>query len=179
MACLSTLTPPLRLYAIDARAFESRLSRRRRARGIYPASTPSTRVPCVMPNYDLRASPLPFFSRRRFRTSSSKEDSPSKGSSSEGRGASRQYGRCSASDADSRDDGSHCRMASTKSSASASNAEKRSRKVRSFPAGSSLSSGSQNLCGNQISGAPRHRRDAVSVAASARWRGAPQRSPPN
>ena len=27
------------------------------------------------------------------------------------------------------------------------------------------------LCGNQISGAPRHRRDVVSVAASARWRG--------
>jgi 3'-phosphoadenosine 5'-phosphosulfate (PAPS) 3'-phosphatase len=27
------------------------------------------------------------------------------------------------------------------------------------------------LCGNQILGAPRHRRDAVSVAASARWRG--------
>ena len=30
---------------------------------------------------------------------------------------------------------------------------------------------SPRLCGNQISGAPRHRRDAVSVAASARWRG--------
>jgi len=28
------------------------------------------------------------------------------------------------------------------------------------------------LCGNQISGAPRHRRDVVSVAASARWRSA-------
>ena len=28
-----------------------------------------------------------------------------------------------------------------------------------------------HLCGNQISGAPRHRRDVVSVAASARWRG--------
>ena len=27
------------------------------------------------------------------------------------------------------------------------------------------------LCGNQISGAPRHRRDVVSVAVSARWRG--------
>ena len=27
------------------------------------------------------------------------------------------------------------------------------------------------LCGNQISGARRHRRDFVSVAASARWRG--------
>ena len=27
-----------------------------------------------------------------------------------------------------------------------------------------------NLCGNQISGAPCHRRDVVSVAASARWR---------
>ena len=26
------------------------------------------------------------------------------------------------------------------------------------------------LCGNQISGAPRHRRNVVSVAASARWR---------
>ena len=29
----------------------------------------------------------------------------------------------------------------------------------------------RDLCGNQISGAPRHRRDGVSVAASARWRG--------
>ena len=29
----------------------------------------------------------------------------------------------------------------------------------------------QHLCGNQISGAPRRRRDIVSVAASARWRG--------
>ena len=28
-----------------------------------------------------------------------------------------------------------------------------------------------DLCGNQISGAPRHRRDVASVAASARWRG--------
>ena len=27
------------------------------------------------------------------------------------------------------------------------------------------------LCGNQTSGAPRHRRDVVSVAAPARWRG--------
>ena len=31
--------------------------------------------------------------------------------------------------------------------------------------------GGDDLRGNQISGAPRHRRDAVSVAASARWRG--------
>ena len=30
---------------------------------------------------------------------------------------------------------------------------------------------SPRLCGNQISGAPRHRRDVLSVAASARWRG--------
>ncbi len=29
----------------------------------------------------------------------------------------------------------------------------------------------RTLCGNQISGAPRHRRDVFSVAASARWRG--------
>ena len=29
----------------------------------------------------------------------------------------------------------------------------------------------QRLCGNQISGAPSHRRDVVFVAASARWRG--------
>ena len=29
---------------------------------------------------------------------------------------------------------------------------------------------SPHLCGNQISGAPRHRRDVVPVAASARWR---------
>jgi ribosomal protein L34E len=28
-----------------------------------------------------------------------------------------------------------------------------------------------HLCGNQISGVPRHRRDVDSVAASARWRG--------
>ena len=28
----------------------------------------------------------------------------------------------------------------------------------------------RGLCGNQISGAPRHRRDIFSVAASARWR---------
>ena len=28
-----------------------------------------------------------------------------------------------------------------------------------------------HLCGNQISGAPRHRRDVVSLATSARWRG--------
>ena len=27
------------------------------------------------------------------------------------------------------------------------------------------------LCGNQISGAPRHRRDVVPVTAAARWRG--------
>ena len=32
------------------------------------------------------------------------------------------------------------------------------------------------LCGNQISGAPRHRRDIVAVAASARWRGGTRRS---
>ena len=32
-------------------------------------------------------------------------------------------------------------------------------------------SGREDLCGNQISGAPRHRRDVVSAAASARWRG--------
>ena len=32
------------------------------------------------------------------------------------------------------------------------------------------------LCGNQISGAPRHRRDAVSVAASPRWRSGSRRS---
>ena len=31
-------------------------------------------------------------------------------------------------------------------------------------------------CGNQISGAPRHRRDVVPVSASARWRGGSQRS---
>ena len=40
-----------------------------------------------------------------------------------------------------------------------------------------------DLCGNQISGAPRHRRDAASVAASARWRGdstpSTRRSPRN
>ena len=29
-----------------------------------------------------------------------------------------------------------------------------------------------SLCGNRISRAPRHRRDVVSVAVSARWRGA-------
>ena len=34
------------------------------------------------------------------------------------------------------------------------------------------------LCGNQISGAPRHRRDVVSVAASARWRGVSRPSTP-
>ena len=31
-----------------------------------------------------------------------------------------------------------------------------------------------NLCGNQISGAPRHRRDVVLMTASARWRGDPR-----
>ncbi len=50
----------------------------------------STFTNCVKLNYDLRASPLPFFSRRRFLTSSSKDDSPSSISNSEGRGASRQ-----------------------------------------------------------------------------------------
>ena len=34
----------------------------------------------------------------------------------------------------------------------------------------------RDLCGNQISGAPRHRRDAVPVTASARWRGGSRRS---
>ena len=33
------------------------------------------------------------------------------------------------------------------------------------------------LCGNQISGAPRHRYDIVSATASARWRGGSRRSP--
>ena len=31
--------------------------------------------------------------------------------------------------------------------------------------------GRGDLCGNQISGAPRHRRNVVAVPASARWRG--------
>ena len=35
----------------------------------------------------------------------------------------------------------------------------------------------ERLCGNQISGAPHHRRDVVSVAASARWRGVSTPSP--
>ena len=34
-----------------------------------------------------------------------------------------------------------------------------------------MSSPRSYLCGNQLSGTPRHRRDVVSVAASARWRG--------
>ena len=35
---------------------------------------------------------------------------------------------------------------------------------------------SQYLRGNQISGAPRHRREVVAVTASARWRGGSRRS---
>ena len=33
--------------------------------------------------------------------------------------------------------------------------------------------GGTDLCGNLMSGAPRHRRDVVPVTASARWRGVP------
>ena len=34
----------------------------------------------------------------------------------------------------------------------------------------------RDLCTNQISNAPRHRRDVVPVTASARWRGGSRRS---
>jgi len=37
--------------------------------------------------------------------------------------------------------------------------------------GSDAEERDRDLCGNQTSGAPRRRRDVVSVAASARWRG--------
>ena len=45
------------------------------------------------------------------------------------------------------------------------------------PRAKSRPSRSLELCGNQISDAPRPRRDIVPVAASARWRGGSRRSP--
>ena len=58
-----------------------------------------------------------------------------------------------------------CRSASVLTGLAASAASSCARRRRT------RTSASCRQCGNQILGAPRHRRDVVSVAASARWRG--------
>ena len=50
------------------------------------------------------------------------------------------------------------------------------RRARPAPSGRRRRRTRPDPCGNQISGALRHRRDVVSVAASARWRGSSRRS---